>query len=215
MSGRNPINPLSIMFVLGVLAYGVYNGWIDKPQFLSNWSFGPVAKPPGTDSPGDPRTNPPTGPPAQPGGTAGDELEKAPQPMVISGPVVAVLDGDTIEVLVEQRQLRIRLDGIDAPEREQPFSRAARDFLGELCHRQTAYIMVVAKDRYDRLVGDVYLEGVWINGEMVKAGYAWHYTQYNDSAELAALQQAARDARRGLWADAQALPPWEFRAAQR
>jgi len=111
--------------------------------------------------------------------------------------------------------LRIRLEGIDAPERSQAYGSASREYLKQLCNQQVVYAILSEKDRYGRWIGDLYLEQVWINGEMIKAGFAWHYVQYSESRELAELQRQARLASVGLWREPVPIAPWEFRSQQR
>lgn len=65
--------------------------------------------------------------------------------------------------------------------------------------------------RYGRIIGDVYLAHRWINEEMVAEGWAWHYVQYSDDKKLARAEKKARGMKLGLWADAEPVPPWEFR----
>lgn len=127
--------------------------------------------------------------------------------------VVRVLDGDTIEVLKEGRAARVRLYGIDAPERGQDFGAAARRFTGDLCFGQNVLLREYGTDRYGRILADVILpDGRVLNRELVRAGLAWWYREYAPEArELEVLEREAQTARRGLWADPHATPPWEFR----
>lgn len=129
----------------------------------------------------------------------------------IEGKVVAITDGDTLTVLVGTEQVKVRLDGIDAPERRQAFGTQAREKLGELCFGKTVLVRASGKDRYGRTLGTVVVAGVNANLEMVNAGLAWHYKQYSKDAELSRAEADARKARKGLWEDAEPVPPWEFR----
>ncbi len=130
--------------------------------------------------------------------------------------VVRVLDGDTIEVLKEGRAARVRLYGIDAPERGQPFGSAARRFTADLCFGQHVLLREHGRDRYGRILADVVLpDGRVLNEELVRAGLAWWYREYAPEARLLeALEREARAARLGLWADPRPVPPWEFRRAR-
>lgn len=135
-----------------------------------------------------------------------------------SGCVVKVIDGDTIEVLMKSpnEKLRIRLFGIDAPERGQAFYNSAKKFTASMVANKDVKLVVNNKDRYGRMVADVYLaDGTHINAEIVKAGYAWHYEAYSDNVELAQWEVAARQKKLGLWQDTYAQPPWEFRKDRR
>ncbi|MCS7315255.1 MAG: thermonuclease family protein [Bryobacterales bacterium] len=130
--------------------------------------------------------------------------------------VVRVLDGDTIEVLKDGRPARVRLYGIDTPERGQPFGNAARRFTGEQCFGRTVLLREYGADRYGRILAEVILpDGRVLNQELVRAGLAWWYREYAPEArELERLEREARAARRGLWADPRAVPPWEYRRYQ-
>ena len=128
------------------------------------------------------------------------------------GRVVGVADGDTIDVLRESRPVRVRLHGIDCPERGQAFGRQARQYTSKLAFGRTVTVHVRGMDRYGRFVTDVLLpEGSSLNRELVRAGLAWHYVRYSTDTTLARLESEARASRRGLWADACPVPPWEFR----
>jgi len=132
------------------------------------------------------------------------------------GKVVKVADGDTITVLDRAMvQHKIRLEGIDATEKGQAFGIKSREALGGKVAEKEVLIVWKSKDRYGRILGDVYLGDRHINREMVLGGMAWQYRQYNTSKELADAETEARKARRGLWVDKSPLPPWEFRKQQR
>lgn len=130
--------------------------------------------------------------------------------------VVGVSDGDTLTVLRGSEQVRIRLNGIDCPERGQPFGARAKQLASELAFGQTVKVIPGRKDRYGRVVADVVLpDGRVLNRELVAAGLAWHYTRYSKDKGLARLERQARAARVGVWSEGPAVAPWEFRAAQR
>ena len=136
----------------------------------------------------------------------------------ITGHVVGVADGDTLTVLTaEKRQVRVRLAGIDAPERRQPYGTRARQALSALALGRAARVEVEDIDRYGRAVGRVRVGGRDVNAEMVRRGAAWVYTRYNRDPSLVPLEAEARAVRRGLWAlpEAERVPPWEWRAAWR
>lgn len=157
--------------------------------------FGGLADvaPPAADRPGAPR------PEAASGST----------PATISGKVVAVLDGDSIRLLAGE-QITVRLEGIDAPERGQPFGDRSRRHLSELCYGKQATVEVLGKDQFDRTLGIVRVEEEDINAAMVRDGYAWRYL-HSESRELARLESEARREARGLWADRDPTPPWRWR----
>lgn len=130
--------------------------------------------------------------------------------------VVAVLDGDTIDVEHNGTKERIRLNGIDAPETGQDYGRRATEFLGDLIGTQTVTIRSHGVDSHGRTIGDVVLpDGKLANHEMVKAGLAWWYCRYSASEALRDLQIEAREAKRGLWRDPVPIPPWVYRKLQR
>ena len=128
-----------------------------------------------------------------------------------TGKVVKVVDGDTFD-LMSDKKIRIRMFGIDSPERGQSFSVKAKEFTAGLIAGKEITVTIINKDRYGRFVCDVYLDnGTSVNAEIVKAGYAWHFTRYSNDDELARLQEEARASKRGLWQDSNPVPPWEFR----
>lgn len=130
----------------------------------------------------------------------------------IRGKVVSIADGDTITVLdAEKVQHKIRLEGIDAPEKGQAFGTKAKEKMSELVGEKDVIVRWEKKDRYGRILGDVLLGDRHINLEMVQEGLAWHYKQYSKSKELAEAEDEARKAKKGLWADKSPEPPWEFR----
>ncbi|EEF9755266.1 thermonuclease family protein [Salmonella enterica] len=130
----------------------------------------------------------------------------------IKGNVVRVLDGDTIEVLQDRTPVRIRLINIDAPEKKQPFGRWSTNQLKSLIAGQPVTVTYTQTDRYGRVLGRVVTtNGIEANRYMVQNGAAWVYDQYNTDPSLPALQREAREQKRGLWADSQPVPPWEWR----
>jgi endonuclease YncB( thermonuclease family) len=137
-------------------------------------------------------------------------------PVEQQGKVVKVVDGDTFDLLGVNKTTRIRLFGIDSPERGQAFNKRAKAFTDSLVAGKQIRVVVRDKDRYGRTVGDAYLtDGTHVNAEIVRAGYAWQFRQYSSDPEIARLEQAARKNRRGLWEDEHAIPPWEFRKGKR
>ncbi|MEW5722286.1 MAG: thermonuclease family protein [Thermodesulfobacteriota bacterium] len=126
--------------------------------------------------------------------------------------VVLVHDGDTLEVETGGRRERVRLFGIDCPEKEQPFSREAREYARGRVEGRVVTLRIEDVDAYGRVVAWVVLpDGGTLNHELVGAGLAWHYTRYSHDPELARLEDEARRAGRGLWANPEAVPPWEFK----
>ena len=167
--------------------------------------------------PAPPPTPPPARAPTPPPDSAPAPTIPAKASEVLTGRVVSVADGDTITLLVDQTQHRIRLHGIDCPERGQPFGKRAKQFTSNLVFAQTVTIRVVDVDRYKRLVCRITLpDGKDLSAELVRAGLAWWYRKYapNDK-ELAKLETEAREAKRRVWADPNPVPPWEWRKRKR
>ena len=135
----------------------------------------------------------------------------------LTGGVVGVTDGDTITVLdAGNTEHKIRLAGIDAPEQRQPYGAKAKRALSSKVFRKNVEITHSSKDRYGRIVGDVYFGARWINMELVAEGLAWHYKRYSSDKVLAAAEIQARETRVGLWKDgSSSVPPWEFRLKAR
>jgi len=134
----------------------------------------------------------------------------------IAGKVTRVIDGDTVDILQGQTTVRVRLNGIDAPERGQAYGRKARQFVLNLAAQKMVTVEIVDKDRYGRSVGDVMLpDGRNLNQEIIKAGYAWWYRKYSRNQILGQLEKEARLARRGLWQAKNPMPPWEWRKLKR
>lgn len=130
--------------------------------------------------------------------------------------VVGVHDGDTLTCLTAtQQQLRVRLAEIDAPESAQPWGVRSKQALSDLCFNQTATLTVQDTDRYGRTVARVQCAGRDANAEQVRAGMAWVYRQYLRDSSLLSLETDAKTARRGLWADAAPVPPWDWRRGRR
>lgn len=132
---------------------------------------------------------------------------------VIVGKVVGISDGDTLTVLDSgNRQYKIRLSAIDAPEKNQPFGVRSKQALSVLCYGKEAKVRPLKEDRYGRTVADVDCGGRNVNEEQIRAGMAWVYRKYAKGyGDLYRLEDEARLGRRGLWADLEPVPPWEFR----
>lgn len=139
----------------------------------------------------------------------------------LSGDVVAVADGDTITILdASKKQHRVRLAGVDAPEKSQAFGNRSRQSLTQLVFRRSVTVDYEKTDRYGRIVGIVIVGDVDTNLEQIKRGMAWHYKAYEreqratDRIEYADAEADARVDGRGLWADAEAIAPWDFRRSR-
>jgi endonuclease YncB( thermonuclease family) len=132
--------------------------------------------------------------------------------MFLNGTVVGVTDGDTITLLdSNKKQYKVRLEGIDAPESNQAFGTQAKKRLSELIFGKSVQIISSGKGKYQRHLGDIYLNDRWINKTLIEEGLAWHYDQYSDSKELAAAHAKAKASGKGLWTDEKVTAPWDFR----
>lgn len=132
----------------------------------------------------------------------------------IRGLVVRILDGDTIEILQDNgERTRVRLNGIDAPEKGQPFGQRSRQALTTLTAGKRVYVEGNKLDRYSRLLGTVWYDTKDINAVQIKNGMAWAY-RYRGKAMLpayAGLEETARKNRSGLWAEPAPVEPWRWR----
>lgn len=135
-----------------------------------------------------------------------------------TGNVVGIADGDTITVLDADRvQHKIRLTGIDAPEKKQPFGNRSKQSLSDMVFDKTVTVETDKRDRYGRELGKVLAGGKDVNLEQVRAGLAWHYKAYEltqpatDRQAYADAENEAKAAKRGLWADPEPMPPWVWR----
>ena len=138
------------------------------------------------------------------------------------GEVVHVLDGDSIVVVdAQHRQRRVRLAGIDAPEKGQPYANQSRRHLASLVRRKEVTVHWHRRDDWNRLVGVVSVKGRDINLEQVKAGFAWWFRAYADEQTpqmrrmYERAEKKAQLKRRGLWAEREPVPPWEWRRNNR
>ena len=140
----------------------------------------------------------------------------------LSGRIVSVADGDTVTLLdANLRQHRIRLSGIDAPEKRQPFGNRSRLHLGALVFGKQVTAHCPKTDRYKRAVCRIEVDGIDANLAQVEAGMAWHYKAYAreqspaDRRRYAKAEDRARETRLGLWADRAPVAPWDFRKARK
>ena len=135
----------------------------------------------------------------------------AAQAVTFTGRVVSVIDGDTIGVMRDGREVRIRLEGIDAPEDGQDFSQRAKQFTSAAVFGTTVTVAVKETDRYGRLVARVIADGQDVSVALVDAGLAWHYLEYSNDPVLARAELSARSRRVGLWTLPNPIPPWAYR----
>jgi endonuclease YncB( thermonuclease family) len=140
------------------------------------------------------------------------------QAATLQGKVVSVADGDTLTVLDDKKtQHKIRLQGIDAPEKAQAFGQKSKQSLNQLVHSKMVTVEFEKKDKYGRTVGKVLLNGTDVCLEQIKLGMAWHYKQYQseqskeDREIYAQAEQLAKSQAIGLWRDKNPMSPWDFR----
>ena len=130
------------------------------------------------------------------------------------GLVTGVADGDTFYVLIDGKSTRVRLAEVDAPEKSQPFGRKSEQSLRELVGKRNVQLSWQGLDKYGRPVVRVAVAGVDVNAEQVRRGMAWVYRQYSNDGALIRLENDARTAKRGLWADSKPVAPWAWRHNQ-
>ena len=127
--------------------------------------------------------------------------------------VIGIKDGDTIEVLLEGHITKVlRLAEVDCPENRQPFGKNARQFTSSQVFGKEVVFYSAGKDRYGRIIAKVYYGNrKYLSAEIIKAGYGWWFYQYSKDPSLGEMQRAAKAHRKGLWADKNAIAPWEYR----
>ncbi|STA73868.1 thermonuclease (Snase-like) [Campylobacter lari] len=127
----------------------------------------------------------------------------------INAKVSHVIDGDTIEAKFEDKKLKIRLFGIDAPESDQAYGKMAMQFLSAIVLNKEVVLSVKDEDKYGRILAIVYLNDKDINQVMVKNGFAWAYEHYSDL--YVNEQNYAKENKKGLWADENPIEPYKWR----
>jgi micrococcal nuclease len=134
-----------------------------------------------------------------------------------TGPVVSVLDGDTIEVLHNDRPERIRLSGIDCPEKGQSYGHQAKQATSALVFGKEVILQTHGRDKSGRTLADVLLpDGTHVNHTLVEDGRCWWYRKYApDDTVLEGLEKEAREGKKGLWVDPAPIPTWVYRKARR
>jgi endonuclease YncB( thermonuclease family) len=137
---------------------------------------------------------------------------------ILNGTVVGVADGDTVTVLdASRQQYKIRLMGIDAPEKKQAFGNKSKQALSDLVFNKQVSVEFNKTDKYGRTIGKILVDGLDANLEQVKKGMAWHYKQYQkeqssvDRTAYAKAEELAKAEKLGLWFDPSPTPPWDFR----
>jgi len=139
--------------------------------------------------------------------------------LAFTGKVVSVADGDTVTLLTEGKsQIKVRLYGIDCPEKAQAFGTKAKRFTANLVFGKQVVVDPIDQDRYGRTVGVLSVQGVNLNEAILKTGYAWVYTRYCRKSFCSGwqeIQEAAQAGHLGLWSNPNPTPPWEYRRGSR
>jgi micrococcal nuclease len=133
----------------------------------------------------------------------------------IQGTVVSIADGDSFTLLVNQEKVRIRLHGIDCPENGQDHAQIAKNYLSTLILNKVVTVNKIKTDRYQRMVGIVFVNFTNVNEKLLIEGLAWHATAYDTNKKWALLQATARKKKVGLWKTNNPTPPWEYRKKKR
>ncbi len=133
------------------------------------------------------------------------------------GEVVSITDGDTIKVLdCNNTEYKIRLYGIDCPERKQDFGQSAKKAISDMVYAKNVTVEYEKYDQYGRIIGKIYYDKLYVNLEMIKKGLAWwYYTYAPRDYDLRDAEQKARTEKIGIWSIPKAVPPWQFRRASR
>lgn len=133
-------------------------------------------------------------------------------PALPENTVIGITDGDTVKIMgADAQPFKVRLKGIDAPERGQPYARKSKKALSDLIYKKQVKIRGNKKDRYGRTLARLYVDDLDVSAEMVRQGAAWVYRKYTKDPILYAAEDEAKAHKRGLWTLPDPLPPWEYR----
>ena len=127
------------------------------------------------------------------------------------GRVVGITDGDTFTILVNDSSIKIRLHGIDSPEKRQVFGIEAKKGLSNLIFNKQITVQANGHDRYGRLIGIAFLDSICVNEFMLRNGLAWHYLKYDNNPKWSKLESEAKELKVGLWSDSLQVEPWDWR----
>ena len=149
-------------------------------------------------------------------------LSTATHAATFTGRIVGIADGDTLTLLdATKTQHKIRLAGIDSPEKSQPFGQHCKKSLSDLAYDRLATVESSKLDRYGRIIGKVLVESQDVNLQQIRRGCGWHYKKYQneqspeDRLSYSSAEELARTNRKGLWADQEPIPPWDWRHTRR
>jgi micrococcal nuclease len=130
---------------------------------------------------------------------------------IIRGKVISVKDGDSIEILANEKIYTIRLAHVDCPEKKQDFGTKAKIFVSEFCFGKEVEAIEESKDRYGRIIAVVKVEGKELNLEIIEAGFGWHFKKYSKSQIHADAEIRAKKKKVGIWSHSNAVAPWDYR----
>lgn len=132
---------------------------------------------------------------------------------IITGKVIKISDGDTFTLLKDNlEQVRVRLDGIDCPEKNQEYGNKAKEILSWMIWDKKVYVKIYKYDRYSRAIAKVYTDEIEdVNFSLLSLGLAWHYKKYNSNPEYDKAEKYAQKNKLGLWQDKNPIAPWDFR----
>ena len=131
----------------------------------------------------------------------------------LASKIVGIVDGDTLDAIIDGKQQRVRVAQIDAPERGQPYGKASKQALSDLAYGKECTITPVGDevDRYGRVIGQITCQGIDVNRQMIRLGFAWAFRKYLTDQSLIEEEAQARKSKIGLWADSSPVAPWEWR----
>jgi len=144
------------------------------------------------------------------------QLSLAQGKFAIRAVVVGVTDGDTFTALLDNKtQIKVRMHGIDAPEKKQAFGQVAKIKLSDCIYGKTVSLSYDKLDRNNRYICWVNADQMQVNEVMLMTGLAWHYTKYDQNSKWAKLESEARKSKFGLWKDSNPVEPWIFRKTKK
>lgn len=130
----------------------------------------------------------------------------------ITGKVIGIADGDTFTLLTkDNKQVKIRLHGIDCPEKKQDYGTVAKQFVSDLIFGKVLTVQQTDIDRYGRIIAIVPINGTTLNEMLLRNGLAWHYCKYDKNDYWHTLQDSAKMAKAGAWVKPDIIEPWIFR----
>lgn len=130
--------------------------------------------------------------------------------------VIGIIDGDTYDILDGRKVIRVRMDGIDAPEKGMPYNKVSKKYLSDLIFDKIIQVKMGEIDKYGRTIAQTYLlDGIDVSLEMIRAGLAWHFKKYSSNEQYSKTEVDARENKLGLWKESNPISPWEVRMLHR